>query len=160
GLAGDVVAVIDPHTEADPAAILIQFLSLFGNAIGRSAHFCVEGSRHFTNLFAVLVGTTSKGRKGSSFSQVERLFENVALDWFNERIHRGGLSSGEGVIWAVRDPIDKAERVSRRDEIPRYEIIQVDPGVTDKRLTIFEPEFATVLRVIEREGNTLSAIIR
>jgi hypothetical protein len=39
-------------------------------------------------------------------------------------------------------------------------MVVAEPGVQDKRLLIFEPEFATVLRVIEREGNTLSAIIR
>jgi len=160
GLVGDVVRVLEPHTEADPAALLLQFLALFGNAIGRRAHFLVEATEHFTNIFVVLVGTSSKGRKGSSFSQVERLFQTVFPDWYGARIHRGGLSSGEGVIWAVRNPVEKAERVSKRGEKPQYEVTIVDPGISDKRLLIFEPEFATVLRVVEREGNTLSSIIR
>jgi hypothetical protein len=160
GLAGDVVRALEPHTEADPVAILAQFLVLFGNVIGRRAHFDVEGMQHFGNLYVVLVGTTSKGRKGSSFAQVERLFEGAAPDWAKTRIYRGGLSSGEGVIWAVRDPIEKAERVHKRGEPARYEMVVTDLGVLDKRLLIFEPEFAIVLRVMEREGNTLSAIIR
>jgi hypothetical protein len=36
----------------------------------------------------------------------------------------------------------------------------LDDGVSDKRLMIYEPEFASVLRVARREGNTLSPLIR
>jgi len=63
GLAGEVVRAIEPHTEADPVALLIQFLVAFGNVVGRVAHYRVESTDHHMNLFAVLVGATSKGRK-------------------------------------------------------------------------------------------------
>src|SRR5262245_49789867 len=33
GLAGEVVVVLEPHTEADRAALLLQFLTGFGNAV-------------------------------------------------------------------------------------------------------------------------------
>jgi hypothetical protein len=36
----------------------------------------------------------------------------------------------------------------------------VDEGVSDKRLLVVQPEFAGVLSVMERSGNTLSAIMR
>jgi hypothetical protein len=36
----------------------------------------------------------------------------------------------------------------------------VDEGVADKRLLVIEPEFASCLQVMSREGNTLSATIR
>ena len=36
----------------------------------------------------------------------------------------------------------------------------VDPGVTDKRLLLYEPEFSSVLAVLNREGNILSRIVR
>ena len=70
GLAGDVVKTIEPHTEADPNAILIQFLVAVGNAIGRGPFYQVEGDRHYTKLFTVLVGTTSGGRKGTALGRV------------------------------------------------------------------------------------------
>jgi len=70
-----------------------------------------------------------------------------------------GLSSGEGLIWAVRDPIEKYERSGRRGVRSR-QLEVVDPGVTDKRLLVLEEEFASVLQVVQREGNTLSAIAR
>jgi hypothetical protein len=34
GLTGEVVHTIEPHTEADPVAILLQFLTLAGNVMG------------------------------------------------------------------------------------------------------------------------------
>jgi hypothetical protein len=36
----------------------------------------------------------------------------------------------------------------------------VDPGVDDKRLLVCEGEFANALKVLPREGNTLSPVIR
>jgi hypothetical protein len=71
-----------------------------------------------------------------------------------------GLSSGEGVIWQVRDPIAKRERIKERGEPVHYETIEADPGVSDKRLLIVEPEFASVLRMAERQGSSLSAVLR
>ena len=52
----------------------------------------------------------------------------------------GGVGSGEGIISELKD----------------------EQGVEskDKRLLIFESEFATVLRVMQREGNILSPILR
>ncbi len=77
GLAGDIVRLIAPHSEADPVALLVQTLGMFGSIIGRSAHFTAEADKHFMNIFSVLVGVTSKGRKGTSFGQIKRLFESV-----------------------------------------------------------------------------------
>ncbi|MBI2842380.1 MAG: DUF3987 domain-containing protein [Armatimonadetes bacterium] len=155
GLAGDVVRVLDPHTEADPVALLSNFLVFFGSVIGRTAHFIAEADRHYTNLFAVQVGLSSKGRKGTAHGRVKEIFLDVDLPR-----NQSGLSSGEGLIWHVRDPIEKIEPVKERKEIIRYEPVIVDHGVEDKRLLCIETEFASVLRVLARDGNTLSAVIR
>src|SRR5262249_45824705 len=61
GLAGEVVRTIEPHSEADPNAILIQFLAAFGNAVGDAPHYMVEGDRHGAKIFVVTSGETSKG---------------------------------------------------------------------------------------------------
>ena len=95
---------IEPHTEADRGALLIQILVAFGNVIGRAAHAIADGSWDGTNLFAVLVGESSKSRKGTSLAHVLRIFERADAPWKQNCIGQG-LSSGEGVIWAVRDPI-------------------------------------------------------
>lgn len=160
GLAGQIVKIINPHSEADPIAILIQIMTAFGNVIGRETHFKVEADYHASNLFSVLVGTTGNSRKGTSSGYIRRLYSPVDPKWEQNQI-QSGLSSGEGLIWAVRDSITKMEAV-RKAGRPTGEYIEVisDPGVTDKRLMVLEPEFASLLRVIGRDGNTLSALIR
>ena len=88
----------------------------------------------------VLVGDSAKARKGSSFDHVARLLAQ-ADPTFTSRLTTG-LSSGEGLIWAVRDPQGQ------------------DPGAVDKRLLVIEPEFATVLKSTGRELSTLSPTLR
>ena len=73
GLAGKVVSAIEPHTESDPVAILIQFLTSVGNIVGNCPYYQVEGSRHRANLFNVLVGQSSKARKGTSWIAFQKL---------------------------------------------------------------------------------------
>ena len=156
GLAGDIVRLIEPHTEADPVALLVQFLTAFGSAIGRSAHFTAEADQHFGNLFVVLVGISSKGRKGTSWSHIKKLFAQADAHW-EAFCLQSGLSSGEGLIWHIRDAVEKPVKNKSTGEI---ELETIDPGIEDKRLLIMESEYGGVLRVAGRDGNTLSAILR
>lgn len=149
GLAGQYVRMIEPETEADPVAILLQLLVMVGNLVGRGPHFRVEADEHHLNLFTVMVGTSGKGRKGVSAGQAKRLLRIVDAQWCETRI-QDGLSSGEGLIWAVRD---------EGDDTPDADTDTVAEDA-DKRLLVLESEFASVLRVLRRDGNTLSATIR
>ncbi len=158
GLAGEIVNLISPHSEADPVALLANFLTAYGNVIGDKAHFRVEADRHPMRLFFVLVGDTSKGRKGTSWGYIKRPFEALDHEWAKNI--QTGLSSGEGLIWAVRDEIGKHQAIREKGKVVGYEEVVVDKGVDDKRLLIVEPEFSTTLRVMERDGNTLSPTIR
>jgi hypothetical protein len=150
GLAGEVVHAIGPNTESDPVAILMEFLSRFGNLIGRGAYFEVEGDTHYLKINHVSVGETSKGRKGTAQGRVNRLMERVDPDWLYDCIETG-LSSGEGLVNRVRDPVKKEKD---------GDLVVVDPGVKDKRLLVEEPEFASPLTNMAREGNTLSMTLR
>lgn len=158
GIAGLVVELISPHTEADKAALLIQFLVAFGNIIARTAKFNVSGCDHYLNMFLCLVGKTASGRKGTSWEPIENLFKSIDQTWANRIM--SGLSSGEGLIWAVRDPVEKTEPIKEKGRVVEYQKVINDSGVEDKRLLVVETEFASVLRVLQREGNILSAIIR
>jgi hypothetical protein len=140
GLAGQIIDQLAPHTEADPVAILAQLLVAFGAAVGRGAYFSVEATRHHPNEFLVLVGDSAKARKGSSWDHVRRLLDHADPTLAARTLT--GLSSGEGLIWAVRDPTD------------------TDPGVTDRRLLVVEPEFASVLKTASRDISTLSPTLR
>jgi hypothetical protein len=159
GLAGEIERTIEPHPESDPAALLVQFLVAFGNVVGRRAHFVAETDRHFTNLFTVIVGQTAKGRKGSSLGQIQFFFQGVDSAWSLERV-TSGLSTGEGLIWTVRDPVYQSVAVKEKGRITGCEVVMVDAGENDKRLLVTEPEFARVLQVAERKENTLSAVLR
>lgn len=158
GLAGRVVEAVDPHTEADPVAVLVSFLTAFGCAVGAGPHALVGATRHTPREYAALVGKTSKARKGDSWQPV-RTLSRLAMPEFAERI-LGGLSSGEGLIWAVRDPIERREPIKEKGVVTGYQTVVVDEGVADKRLLVVEPELARVLRAMDRRGNTLSAVLR
>lgn len=151
GVVGQIIEAIEPHTEADPAAMLMQFLVCFGSVIGRSAYYLLDGSKHFTNLFLVVVGASATGRKGTSFNHVKNLFNTIDPTWTHDCIAEG-LSSGEGLIYTVRDPIFGLTKEGTK--------VITDLGCEDKRLTALESEFMNTLGVMTRQGNTLSAMIR
>src|ERR1700676_4874874 len=104
GIAGKIVRAIEPHTEADPAALLFQFLVGFGSLVGREPHTAPHASREGDNLFSTSVGVSSKGRKDPNRNHVRPALEAIGAEWASLRI-QGGLSEGEGLIWAVHDPI-------------------------------------------------------
>jgi hypothetical protein len=104
GIAGEFVRLVQSETEADPAASLFQLLVALGSIIGRGPHYRVGAERHHVNIFMVCVADSSKGRKGTNWNEVKAFCQLVDIGWYQTRIG-GGLSTGEGLIHAVRDPI-------------------------------------------------------
>jgi hypothetical protein len=158
GFVGRLLDVVGPHTEADPVAIIGQMLAGFGAAIGRGPHFTAERDRHGGNIFLVLVGETSKGRKGTSLGYARELIVTADPTLCDRMAN--GLSSGEGLIDAVRDPIEKQQAVKDGKKTIGFEKVIEDPGISDKRLLVVESEFSSVLKVCTREGNNLSQNLR
>jgi hypothetical protein len=159
GVLGDIVRAVEPHTEADPVAILAQLLIGFGNLVGGAPYFRVEATEHHVNEFGVLLGHTAGGRKGTAWDQARRPLASVDEAWAKDRI-QGGLASGEGLIHAVRDARSERRPIMEKGRCAGYETVETDAGVSDKRLQVVESEFARVLKVMSREGATLSTIIR
>ena len=155
GLAGEVLATIEPYSEADPAAILGHLLIATGTMIGPTCHAIAGDAVHPARLFGVLVGETAKGRKDSARAPIRRLVHLADPGFAAREVE--GLSSAEGLIWQVRDPIERYERPAKGQPA---ELVEVDPGVKDKRLLVVETEFASVLKMVQREGNALSPMIR
>jgi hypothetical protein len=137
GLAGLVVRSLAPHTEADPAAVLLQFLAAFGNLVGPAPHCLVGSARHGLNLFVVLVGESSKARKGTSWRQISSLFAEADPGWAASRVTATRPTAGS-IIRALRD----------------------QQPVTDRRLFLLAEEFASVLHVLGRETGQLSPLLR
>ena len=157
GFAGRFVELATRNSEADPAAVLLTFLCRAGIEFGTSAYLQIGDTKHHPRVNVAVVGATAKARKGTSASHVKRLFdlEDVPgiLSYTSATTSNGPLSSGEGLIYPVRDPVkswDKDKQIW----------IDIDPGAEDKRLFVFEEEFAAALKAVQRQGNTLSAIVR
>jgi hypothetical protein len=158
GIAGEYIRLVETHTEADPNYMLLYFLCAAGNMIGRGPYIVAGGDEHFANLFVCGVGSTSTGRKGSATGPVERLFKLVDPTW-SKRVQASGLSSGEGLIYAVRDASHSREKQTRGGTV-QYEAVESDPGVCDKRLFVRQSELYSALQNMKRTGNNLSAILR
>jgi hypothetical protein len=154
GLVGDLVETYGPHTEADGVAIAAHFVVGFGSALGAGPHFYVGETRHCLNEFLLIVGPTGRTRKGDSKEIAFRVLRDADPDWAGNIA--SGLSSGEGLIYCVRDATEKLSTAAKN----KGEIIISDGGVDDKRLLVVETEFAGPLKVLARDGNTLSCVLR
>ncbi len=151
GLAGEVVRSVAPHTEADPVAVLATFMVMAGSAIGRTPHLMVGDDRHGVNEFVALVGQTAKARKGSSQGGPQRVLAEADPEWAQGRI-QGGLSSGEGLLAAIADPVTRLNKKGEEEV--------VFAGSDDKRLLCIEEEWSQLLKVSGRQGNIVSEIVR
>jgi hypothetical protein len=80
-----------------------------------------------------------------------RVVKEADESWAASQIATG-LSSGEGLIHAVRDPVVNVTGNGEREI--------VDPGASDKRLLVCETEFSGALKQFSRQGNTLSNVLR
>lgn len=139
GAAGFFVDLVAPESEADPAALLGQFLVGASNLLGRGPYFRVEAKKHRLNLFAGMVGQSAVARKGTAWGRVEAILERCEAEWLRTRV-RSGLSSGEGLITAVQD---------REGEV-----------FPERRLLVIEEELASTLKVMMRKGSILSPLLR
>lgn len=149
GLAGKAVRTLAQHTEAHPAAILLQLLVAFGNVIGAGPHCMVGGTRHALNLFVVLVGESSKARKGTSWKQIARLFAEVDRPWIDNRVN-GARLTAHGLINALRD----------HDQDKVQAAAQITAQANDRRLLLLSEEFASVLQAISRSRTQVSPLLR
>jgi hypothetical protein len=150
GLAGEVVSTIAP---ADRSWIRWRCCYSFGVWRQRDWPRTILPGRqdqHYTNLFGLLVGDTAKARKGLSAGHIRDFYMTAVPEWAGSCI-RTGMSSGEGIIHHVRDPV----LAMRKGKLQT-----IDPGVDDKRLLIDEREFRQALTVMQRQGNTLSTVVR
>jgi len=160
GLAGDVVRVLEPHTEADPVALLVSFLAEVGCMVGRAAHLLLDGSTHPLLFWPVIVGQSSKSRKGTAGRRIEALCQLSDPDWSRGE-YKGTLSSGEGLAYAVRDASYTVQPVKVDGKLTgETQSVLSDPGIEDKRLFLVQGEFGSVLRVMARDGNSLSGVLR
>lgn len=149
GTVGEIIDVVKDYTEAHEAAILAHLLARFGATVGNSPHVFAANTKHPARISPLIVGKTSVGAKGTSAGVANALMNRAENSGADALRCISGLSSGEGLIEAVRD---------ERGDNPDAK--NFDEGITDKRLLVEEPEFASTLTVMDRQGNILSRILR
>ncbi len=143
-------------SEAHPIAVGANLLALLSGAVGRGPYQRIGDSTIHMRPFFLLVGKSGKARKGTAEHtprEVARRADSILRKLYGTsdrlRVHGGGLSSGEGVAFAIRDPREPDENGKGGDL-----------GVGDKRLLVIESEFANLLELIKRPGNVLSSMLR
>lgn len=151
GSLGEATIELTKNSEAAPPAVLGCLLTLAGNYMNGRRYVQVGKDVHYAILFLLVIGKSAKGRKGFA--------KNLALDFFTQvdptfklRM-KTGLTSGEGLVAMVSDFYEKQESGVKKAELikrPEEEKIRV----------VVESEGARLLRVMERTGNTLSAVLR
>lgn len=148
GLIGEVARAGSEDTETNPCAIAANFMAYLSCAVGRGVYLSIGNTRHHPRLFCLHIGRSGRGRKGDAVSLVLRIDHALRhrCRAFSPQIHRGGLSSREGLVALIHDGYRQG-----RHEVPAF---------VDKRLWVVESEFANVLHQSRRDGNTLSAALR
>ena len=148
GLVGDVARAGSDTTEANPYAVAASFIAFMGCAVGRGPYMAIGNTWHHARQFMLHIGRSGRGRKGDAVSLLSRI--ESALNAINPgaspQVHRGGLSSREGLVYLIHDGYTEGQK-------------EIGP-VLDKRLLVIESEFANVLQQGKRDGNTLSAALR
>jgi len=135
GPLGEIVRAVAPHTEADPVGVLGTLLVSVGAAMG-GLRYIYQGSAQAPNLFVVLVGDSSTGRKGTAGSIAREVMNRAYPDW--SQLVVAGLGSGEGLVGYLK--------ANERQGAPRA--------------LVMESEFGRLLTVMGREGSTLSPVVR
>ena len=157
GAVGEFVTSIAPETEADPAGVLLNVLAgvgcMMGGHVGMGGGVRIEPPR----LFVATVGETGIGRKGTAQAVADALLQLVDPLFMAQNV-KPGLSTGEGLIYHVRDA--STQKRPRREKGQTVFVDVTDDGVADKRLLVIEDEFAVVLRRMNDKQSTLSPLIR
>jgi hypothetical protein len=143
------------YSEAHVGTVYLNLLVSFGNMMGRGAYFNVGSTKHYTNENLACVGSSSKGRKGSSSDGSEPILHLIDSTWMNNR-NVGGFSTPQAVLSQIKDD-SRFQRLNKSTKL--YEDI-LQPGVADKRLCIRESEMSNVFKLISDPKNKAGELFR
>jgi DNA primase len=148
GLAGKIVALLQPQLEASSEAILANVLGSVGVLFQHEACFRVTADVHWPDDYYLTVGNSAVARKGTTTNAVLEIVER-AQSGFKARTLTG-LSTGQGLIAALRRKRPEGEEENEEE---------LSDPIADAVLVEIS-EFAELLAVMKRDENTLSAVLR
>lgn len=130
GVLGEAALRSWETSEAPPEAILLSLLTAAGSHLG-SCRAAFGDTRYGLNLYSLIVGPSSRGRKGASWGSAKRIID-LALPDFPIA---GGFGSGEALVDYVNNS-------------------------STGQVFLLEQEFARFLTSCNREGSSLSMVTR
>jgi hypothetical protein len=123
GWIGNFVTIVCRDSEAHPAAVLITVLLRFA-AECKGPYVLIGEAKQWARTFGVVVGNSSRSRKGTSSKSVMKLFSKLKDA---ARFSPGPLSTGEGLIYAVRDATYVIDKKTGEENL-------ADPGVSSRAM--------------------------
>lgn len=176
---GTLVRQVQADTEADPVGVLASLACAAGVYLGPGPHVPAGDDRHPLLVWPLVIGRTSAGRKGASWSTARRLLVAADSEFMTGNV-RSGLTSGEGLAAMFAEPDEQPDPgpTATTDTTPGGKQATEGGGsgtgdpvrkparpsgglpAGDRRLLVFEPEWAAVMARMRREGNSLSATLR
>lgn len=155
---GGLVESVSEYTEGDPVNVLASLLCVAGVHLGQGPHVRAGDDLHPLLVWPLVIGRTNSGRKGAGWSSARRLAVAAAPDFMVTNV-RSGLTSGEGLANLFTDnPEESTEDDDPAARGKRRAGGRLPPG--DRRLLVFEAEWAGVMERMRRDGNSLSATLR
>lgn len=152
GIAGEILELVGPYTEADPAGILSTTIATFSCMIGTGRKVTGPITQPI-NCWFILMGETGIGRKGTADNVVASFMHDVD-DYFWENCRTPSLSTGEGLTYSVRDAklLDSGvgDNYEMEEGLPNVESI--------KQMLVTSTEFAGVMS--KSQGGTLGPVLR
>ncbi len=143
GVLGEIALAVAPYTEADPVGVLGTLVSMFGAACG-GGRALYQGSLQRSNTSILLVGATGfGGRKGTALDLARSVFRLAYPEL--DALWLVGVASGEAITGHLVRRIEEARAAG---------------GPAEDRVFLVEPEFGRLLTILNREGSTLSAVLR
>jgi hypothetical protein len=159
GLMGRTVKALAPGTEGDPVGILGSLLVGYSALVGPQARVKISAlDNHPPLAWALLLGRTSDGRKGSATGAAKHLLRMVDAEFYR-MCTVSGISSGEGLIKEVEDPSE--EDLDMADSLGALvgATLDRDALVGDQRRFVIETEYANLMTRSARSGS-LSGVLR
>jgi hypothetical protein len=160
GLMGRTVHALKTGTEADPVGVLGSLLVGFSALVGPQARIKISAlDNHPALVWALLLGRTSDGRKGSATSAAKYLLNMAVGDFFKE-CTVSGISSGEGLIKEVEDPTPEELEEMQEMLALSGRPTAIDPDlIGDQRRFVIETEYANLMNRSAKSGS-LSGVLR
>ncbi len=147
GPVGEWVRAATPHTEVDPAALLISTMVACGVVAGRRPHLWAGNARQPAAIFAVVVADTPKANRGLSWAVTRRLLGVIDPELLHRQV-RTGLGNGRPVLETLHAAA-LPDRHSPGDR-PR----------DSTRLLVHDPSFTRTLGMAARPNSEVATLVR